>query len=97
MKRGQPLVTLEAHLLDLTIREQEGRVGEARAHLTLVKKGPRSEDLERACVDFMNAESDRQRFEALRAKEIVSAAQQADTARAVAETKRQLLAELTKQ
>jgi multidrug resistance efflux pump len=93
VKTGDPLVTLEADLLDLSIREQRGRVDEARARLALVKKGPRSEELARARVDWENAESDRQRLEALLRKGIVSA-QQCEAARASAETRRQLLAEL---
>lgn len=93
VKAGQPLVTLEAHLLDLSIREQQGRVDEARARLALVRKGPRSEELARARVDFRNADADRERFEALHAKGVISA-QQADAARTAAETKRQVLAEL---
>lgn len=91
--RGDALVTLEADLLDLSIREQRGRVEEARARLSLVKKGPRSEELARARVDWENAESDRQRIEALLRKGIVSA-QQCEVARTAAETRRQLLVEL---
>jgi multidrug resistance efflux pump len=93
VKKGQPLVTLEAHLLDLSIREQKGRVAEMRARLALVRKGPRREELARARVDFANADSDARRFEALLAKGIVSP-QQAESQRATAETKRQLLTEL---
>lgn len=93
VKAGQPLVTLEAHLLDLSMREQQARVDEARARLALVRKGPRGEELARARVDFQNADADRERFEALLAKGVISA-QQADAARTAAETKRQVLAEL---
>lgn len=91
--KGQPLVTLEADFLNHAIGEQLGKVAETRARLALVTRGPRNEELARARVDWENAESERQRFEALRVRGIVSA-QQVDSLRTSAETKRQLLVQL---
>lgn len=93
VKRGDVLVTLETRLLDPTLREQRERIGEMRARLALVRKGPRREELARARADWENAEADRIRFEALFAKGILSS-QQRHAARTAAETRRQLLAEL---
>ena len=65
VKAGEPLVTLEPELLDAQFAEQEGRVAEQRARLSLAIQGPRDEEVSRARVEWENAESDRRRMDAL--------------------------------
>ena len=89
---GQALVSLEPDLLELQLREQQGRVDEARARLALVREGPRSEDLARARVEWQTAENDRRRMEELMREGIV-ARQQYDTAEAYAATRLEALRE----
>jgi multidrug resistance efflux pump len=89
----QPLVRFETDLLDPQLREQEGRVAEARARLALVIAGPRREELERARAEADNAERDRQRLEHLLGEGIIGQQQYdeaATKARTTAEAYRQL-------
>jgi HlyD family secretion protein len=83
VKAGQPIVTLEADLLDRQIREQEARVGSARANLTKVLNGPRREETERARVEWQSSETERRRQEAL-LKQGLASQQQFDAASAAA-------------
>ncbi len=82
---GQPLVSLETDLLDLQIRQQQGRVAETRANLAKVLAGPRREEVERAKAEADNAERERQRFEKLLAEGVIGA-QQYDAAATRAKT-----------
>jgi multidrug resistance efflux pump len=90
---GQPIVTLEPDLLDLQIREQESRVAQARARLSLALAGARPEQIARARVDYENAEKERRRLEALM-KEGIVPRQTYDDAVTAARTKQEVLREL---
>jgi len=90
---GQPIVTLEPDLIDLQIREQESRVAQARARLSLALEGARPEQIARARVDYENAEKERRRLEALMKEGIVSR-QTYDDAVTAARTKQEVLREL---
>lgn len=68
---GQPLVTLEAYLLDAQVREQRARLAETRAHAARVRRGPREEERTRAEVAWAHAEGERARMQALLAQGIV--------------------------
>ncbi len=89
---GQPLVTLETHILDAQIREQRARLAEARAHAARVRHGPREEERVRARVAWTHAEGDRTRMEALLAQGIVGR-QAYDAAAAEAASRLELLRE----
>jgi multidrug resistance efflux pump len=89
---GQTLVTLEPDLLDLQIKEQQAQVSQARARLALQLAGPRAEEKARARVDWRNAETERQRLEALLKKGIV-AQEEYDNAEANAKMKLEFLQE----
>lgn len=93
VKAGQPLVTLDSDLLNLQILEQESNLAEARAQLARVQKGPRSEELSRARIDWENAERDRQRMETLSQEGVVST-QAYDQAKTKAENAQQYYREL---
>jgi len=90
---GQPIVTLEPDLIDLQIREQESRVAQVRARLSLALEGARPEQIARARVDYENAEKERRRLEALMKEGIVSR-QTYDDAVTAARTKQEVLREL---
>jgi len=90
---GQPIVTLEPDLLDLQIREQESRIAQARARLSLALEGARPEQIARARVDYENAEKERRRLEALM-KEGIVPRQAYDDAATAARTKQEVLREL---
>jgi multidrug resistance efflux pump len=89
---GQPLVTLEPDLVELQVREQESRVAQARARLSLVLEGPRSEQLARARVDYENAAKESRRLEALM-KEGIVPRQAYDDAVTATRTKEEVLRE----
>ena len=95
VRAGQPIVTLEPDLLDRQIREQEARVGSARAGLTKAINGPRREETERARVEWRNAEKERLRQEAL-LREGLAPQQQYDNAAAAARMARQSYDELAR-
>ncbi len=82
---GQTLVSLESDLLDPQIREQEGRVAEARSRLDLVLAGPRREETARAKAQAELAERERRRLEPLRDEGVIPA-QQYDSAATDART-----------
>jgi HlyD family secretion protein len=92
VKAGEPLVTLEPELLDAQFAEQEGRVAEQRARLSLAIQGPRDEEVSRARVEWENAESDRRRMDAL-LRDGVIGQQQYDAAATLAATRRERLRE----
>ena len=87
---GAPVVTLETNLLDPQIEEQEARLAEARARLQLLVQGSRREDRERARLEWVNAERDRERFERLLAGGVATQ-QQYDAAVTRASTLREEL------
>lgn len=91
--RGAPLVTLEDHLLRRQVREQEARLDAARAEQALVEAGPRAEDIERARVEWVQAEAARQRAEELLRGEATTPAR-VEEAVARAESLRQTYEEL---
>ncbi len=62
---GDPILTFDAELLDAQIQEQRGRLAEMAARLDLLVKGSRAEDVERAKLEWENAERERRRFERL--------------------------------
>ena len=77
---GQVLVVLEPDLVDLQIREQEGMVAAARAAHDRAVRGPRSEQVSRARVDYENAERERRRLEALVGDGVIGQQQYDDAA-----------------
>ncbi|MGH9443357.1 MAG: HlyD family secretion protein [Thermoanaerobaculia bacterium] len=95
VRAGQPIVTLEPDLLDRQIREQEARVGSARANLAKALNGPRREETERARVEWRNAEKERQRQDAL-LRQGLAPQQQYDNAAAAARMARQSYDELAR-
>lgn len=95
VRAGQPIVTLEPDLLDRQIREQEARVGNARAALAKALNGPRREETERARVEWQNAEKERVRQEAL-LREGLAPQQQYDNAAAAARMAKQSYDELAR-
>jgi multidrug resistance efflux pump len=68
---GQEIVLFETDLLDLQIREQQGRVAEMRANLEKAERGPRMEETARAKAEADNAERDRARLQRLHDEGIV--------------------------
>lgn len=90
VKAGQTLVTLEPDLADLQLREQQTIVAQARARLDLVLAGPRAEEKAQARADWQNAETERQRLEALLRQGLIPQAQYDDAATA-ARIKRETL------
>lgn len=93
VRAGQPVVTLAADLLDPQIREQEGRLREARARFDLQRAGPRPEEIARARAEWEWTESERRRMEALATEGIVGR-QAYDAAAVLATTRRERLREL---
>ncbi|HXO19967.1 MAG TPA: HlyD family efflux transporter periplasmic adaptor subunit [Thermoanaerobaculia bacterium] len=92
VQAGQPLVTLEPDLQDLQIAEQRAVVANAQAALAKMIKGPRSEEVQRARIDWRAAETDRRRLEALWKAGVIGR-QDYDAAAAKEATLRQTLAE----
>lgn len=90
---GQELVTLEPDLLDLQIREQQAQRDQARARLALMIAGPRTEEKERARVDWQNAEAERARLETLLKDDAISR-QAYDDAATAAQIKLSVLEEM---
>lgn len=90
---GQTLVTLDPDLLDLQIGEQQAQRDQGRARLALALAGPRSEEKERARVDWQNAEAERMRLQALLADNAISR-RDYDNAAAAAHIKRAALEEM---
>lgn len=62
---GQPLVTFEPDLLDLDLAQQRAQVEQTRASLARVERGPRSEAVARARIEWQAAETDRKRLQSL--------------------------------
>ncbi len=88
IRAGDRLVVFDASFVDAQIEEQRGRVAQARAQLDLVRRGPRSEDVARAKIEYENAESDRKRYESLLRSNAI-APQQYDAAEALAASRRE--------
>ncbi len=65
IERGAPVVTLDNDLLRAAALEQEARVAAARAEADRIEAGPRVEVVERARIEWQNAEAERRRLEAL--------------------------------
>jgi len=93
VKKGQIVVTLEATLLDLQIREQQSRIAEAQANLAKVEKGPRNEELRRARLDWENADREAKRLQELFSQGVVGR-QQYENAATKAATAKELYQEL---
>jgi HlyD family secretion protein len=80
VRAGQPLVTFETDLGQLQIREQRAVVEEARANLSKMRAGPRSEEIVRARAEAENAERERRRLKTLADEGIVGRQQYEDAA-----------------
>lgn len=93
VKKGQIVVTLEAALLDLQIREQQSRIAEAQANLAKVEKGPRNEELRRARLEWENADREAKRLQELFSQGVVGR-QQFEDAATKAATAKELYQEL---
>jgi multidrug resistance efflux pump len=65
VKAGQTLVRFDRYLLDPQIKQQEARVAQMRANLARIQKGPRQEEIERARINWEQAEKERVRQETL--------------------------------
>src|ERR1041385_4199821 len=65
VKSGQVVATLQSDLLDLQIQEQQQHVEQAQANLTKLKRGPRSEELKRAKLDWENTDRESKRLQSL--------------------------------
>ena len=65
VKTGQTLVRFDRYLLDPQIKQQESRVAQMRANLDRIEKGPRREEVERARINWEQAEKERVRQETL--------------------------------
>ncbi len=87
VKKGEIVVTLEAALLDLQIREQQSRIAEAKANLAKIEKGPRNEELRRARLDWENADREAKRLQELFAQGVVGRQQYDDAATRAATAK----------
>jgi HlyD family secretion protein len=58
VQAGQVLLELESDMLDMQILEQQSRIAEAKANLARIQRGPRSEELMRAKIEWESAEHD---------------------------------------
>src|SRR5689334_1540633 len=65
VKAGQVLVRFDRYLLAPQIKQQESRVAQMRANLDRIEKGPRREEVERARINWEQAEKERVRQETL--------------------------------
>lgn len=93
VKKDDPILTLDSSLLDLQIKEQQSVVDQAKANLERVQRGPRSEELNRAKLEWDNADRERKRLESLYQQGVIGR-QQLDDASTKAETARQAYREL---
>jgi multidrug resistance efflux pump len=93
VRAGDVLVRFDRYLLDPQIREQESRVAQMRANLERVVTGPRREEVERARIQWEQAERDRARQEGLLEEKVTSQAAY-DRALAEAQTLQQRYEEL---
>ena len=69
---GDPLVTLDVELLALESAQQEATVREAEARLLLQRQGPRQEEVERARLEWKEAETEARRLGRLHAEGVIS-------------------------
>jgi HlyD family secretion protein len=88
VKTGQTLIELESDLIDLQILEQKSKVAEMKAQLSRTRKGPRTEELMRAKLEWENADRERKRLKELLDEGVIGR-QAYDTARTKAETAQQ--------
>jgi multidrug resistance efflux pump len=65
VQAGETLVRFDRYLLDPQIKQQESRVAQMRANLDRIEKGPRREEVERARINWEQAEKERVRQETL--------------------------------
>jgi HlyD family secretion protein len=65
VRAGQPIVTFEPDLVDLQITQQRAQVAGMEAALAKAVRGPRSEELARARIDYQTSETDRARLDNL--------------------------------
>ncbi len=90
---GQLLVELETAIADATVAERRAAVEATRAALERARRGPRSEEIARARINWQAAETDRKRFEDLLRQGVVGQ-RDYDRAQVAEATARQTLAEL---
>lgn len=90
---GDVLVRFDRYLLEPQLKEQQSRVAQMRANLERVMAGPRREEVERARIQWEQAERDRKRQEGLLAQKVTSQANY-DRAAAEAEALQQAYDEL---
>jgi HlyD family secretion protein len=90
---GQTLVELETMIADAGVAEKRAAVDAARAALERTHRGPRSEEVARARINWQAAETDRKRFEDLLRDGVVGQ-RDYDRAQVAEATARQTLAEL---
>jgi multidrug resistance efflux pump len=93
VEAGQPLVELETAIADAGVAERRAAVAAARAALERARRGPRSEEVARARINWQAAETDRKRFEQLLRDGVVGQ-RDYDRAQVAEATARQTLAEL---
>ncbi|HEX6789770.1 MAG TPA: HlyD family efflux transporter periplasmic adaptor subunit [Candidatus Krumholzibacteria bacterium] len=74
VRAGDPIVRFDRYLLDPQIREQQSRVASMRANLERVTTGPRREEVERARIQYEQAERDRKRQQTLLEQKVTSQA-----------------------
>jgi HlyD family secretion protein len=93
VEAGQTLVELETAIADAGVAERRAAVDAARAALERARRGPRSEEVARARINWQAAETDRKRFEELLRDGVVGQ-RDYDRAQVAEATARQTLAEL---
>ena len=74
VRAGDVIVRFERYTVDPMLKEQQSRVAEARAILERVMAGPRREEVERARIQWEQAERERKRQENLLAQKVTSQA-----------------------
>jgi HlyD family secretion protein len=93
VKKGDVIVTLDPSLLDLQIQQQKSVINQAKANSDRVRRGPRSEELTRAKLEWNNSERERQRLESLYQQGVIGR-QQLDDAATKSETAKEAYREL---
>jgi multidrug resistance efflux pump len=74
VQAGDVLVRFDRYLLDPQIKEQHARVAQMRANFERVMTGPRREQVERARIEYEQAERERKRQESLLNSKVTSQA-----------------------
>jgi HlyD family secretion protein len=93
VEAGQKLIELETAISSAAVAERSAAVDAARAALDRARRGPRSEEIARARINWQAAETDRKRFEELFRDGVVGQ-RDYDRAQVAEATARQTLAEL---